>query len=234
MDKNFASKRVQLNKANQLIFISVAISVFIVIFTIFAAKNLISQGSYLNRVIAEKKKAYDVLTADNKAISNLETSYRAFINQPQNMIGGAPNGLNGNDGNNAKIVLDALPTSSDVNAWTLNFVNLNSLLGQQSDFMTVGAAAAVAAPVASKTNTTSPGLSVKPSTVTLSVTGSFKADFPAIPAIFASLNQPIIPIQVKSMSFAAGTSTTPAVVSFTASTFYQPPYQFSIGKEIVK
>ena len=40
-------------------------------------------------------------------------SYTAFTGTPDNVIGGNPNGAGDKDGNNSKIVLDALPSKYD-------------------------------------------------------------------------------------------------------------------------
>ncbi len=237
MDKNYTSKRIQLAKANQLIFASIAVSVFIVIFSIFAIKNLISQSAYQQRVISKKSDALNILTGDLDAISKLETSYKSFINQPQNLIGGNPTGTSGNDGNNSKIVLDALPTSYDTNSWILNFINLNKLLGQPNTFIDLGGAASTPAATSTSVSSSSSsmsGASLKPTNVVVPITGSFKVPFGSIASTFANLNRSILPIQVLSMNFTAGADGAPADVTYAASTFYQPPYQFNIGSEDIK
>jgi len=229
MDKNMQGKRVQLDKANQLIFGSLAFTVFIFIFALFATKDLISQGSYQNRVISQQTIAKNNLDTDLNAISSLKSSYKAFVDQPQNLLGGNPAGSGNNDGNNSKIILDALSTSFDPNAWNLNFSNLNSLLGQGSGFVSLSAASA--APSASSSQSTG---SSSPSPTPVQLSGTFSTSLNNIQGTLDLLNKPIIPIQVNTLIFTAATNGQSPTVNYTATSFYQPAYQFNIGQVIVK
>ena len=242
MDKNIIGKRQQLSSTNNLIFILVAVSVFIVVFVIFAARNLISQSAYQNRVITAKQKALDNLDSDLTAISSLKTSYSAFVNQPLNLIGGNPSGTGAKDGNNSKILLDALPSTGDPNIWTLNIVNLNSLFSQGSDFLTISASnGPVTAPVASQTSKPA-GSSMtttiqpySPTNQTIVINGKFATQIANVNSIFKLLNTSIIPIQINQMTFtAASDSNSPGNFTFTGNVFYRHEYVFQIGSEDVK
>ena len=76
-----------------------------------ASRALWSQRGYQSRVISEKEKAVSQLESNIAATNQLAISYNAFVSTPDNVIGGNPNGTGDRDGNNAKIVLDALPRS---------------------------------------------------------------------------------------------------------------------------
>lgn len=111
--KLMSTKRLQINKANANMVIILAVAAFVTIFSLVASRALLNQRSYQSRVIAEKKKALAQLKANNEAAEQLVNSYKAFIATPDNIIGGLPTGTGDRDGDNAKIVLDALPSKYD-------------------------------------------------------------------------------------------------------------------------
>ncbi len=219
------SKRIQLDKANQLIFGSLAFTSFIFIFALFATKDLISQGAYQNRIISQQIIAKNNLDTDLTAISSLKSSYKAFVDQPQNLLGGNPAGSGNNDGNNSKIILDALSTSFDPNAWNLNLSNLNTLLGQGSGFISLSAT--------SSASTTAAGTS-NPTATPVQLSGTFSTSLGGMQGTFNSLNKSIIPIQVTGVIFNAATAGQSPTLAYTAQSYYQPAYQFNIGQVIVK
>jgi hypothetical protein len=93
--------------------IAVSIAVFVVIFTLVASRSLISQSLYQNRVISEKKKTLKVAKDNQVAAKNLEQSYVAFADEQPNVIGGNKDGSGPKDGDNAKLILDSLPSVLD-------------------------------------------------------------------------------------------------------------------------
>lgn len=108
-----STKRLQIDKANTRMVLFLAVSAFIAVFCLLASRALLGQRSYQARVINEKKKALGVLKANNQAATELVTAYKAFLSAPDNIIGGLPTGTADRDGDNAKIVLDALPSKYD-------------------------------------------------------------------------------------------------------------------------
>jgi predicted small secreted protein len=102
-----------ISKDSTRMLIAVSVAVFIVIFCLFAARSLFSQSLYQNRVISEKKATLKVVEENKKAANNLEASYVSFATEPINVLGGSPTGTGPKDGDNAKIVLDALPDQLD-------------------------------------------------------------------------------------------------------------------------
>jgi hypothetical protein len=107
------TKRALISKANSTMVIATGIAAFVFVFSAVASKALFSQASYQNRVITQKKKALSTLNGDISAVSTLKSSYKSFIGTPRNVLGGNPTGTGDQDGDNAKIVLDALPSKYD-------------------------------------------------------------------------------------------------------------------------
>jgi hypothetical protein len=102
-----------IDKANSTMLISVSIAVFIVVFSAFSIKALVSQSLYHSRVIAEQEKTLKVLNNNSSAAEQLRETYVAFATQSINVLGGNPAGNSPRDGDNAQIVLDALPSEYD-------------------------------------------------------------------------------------------------------------------------
>ena len=110
---NVSEKHSIIDKANSRMLVMISVAVFIVVFSAFATQALISQSFYHNRVISEKKKALSTLQDNNEAVEELEQSYISFVTEPVNVIGGNPEGTGPRDGDNAKSVLDSLPSTYD-------------------------------------------------------------------------------------------------------------------------
>lgn len=111
--KGVSSKHVQVDKANAMVVILVSSAAFIATFSLVASKALISQRAYQVKIIKEKTATRNQLDANLQAVKPLAESYKTFVEKPINVIGGIPNGAGNNDGDNAKIVLDALPSKYD-------------------------------------------------------------------------------------------------------------------------
>src|SRR5690348_7198228 len=106
-------KRIQIDKSQTTMLITAAVAGFFLAFMLVGGKALISQIQYQNTVIGKKKVAVAQLRANVQASTNLVNSYKAFVSTTQNVIGGNPQGGGAKDGDNSKIVLDALPSKYD-------------------------------------------------------------------------------------------------------------------------
>ena len=123
---NPSQKRQLIDKANQRVLVITSLAAFIVIFCLVASKTLFGQLLYQNRIVQAKKTTLSQLKKDFSAAQNLETAYQAYISTPQNVIGGNPSGSGPNDGDNGKIVLDALPGQYDFPALATSLTKLLS------------------------------------------------------------------------------------------------------------
>ncbi len=108
-----STKRLQIDKANSTMVITIALSAFLIVFCIMASRALLITRSYQSRVIADKEKAAKQLKDNITAADQLVVSYKAFVETPDNIIGGNPKGSGERDGDNGKIILDALPSKYD-------------------------------------------------------------------------------------------------------------------------
>lgn len=106
------SKYAKIDKIRNTIVLTCSIASFIFIFSVISCKSLISKMSYQNRIISAKQSALTQLKTDLVASQQLISSYTAFNSTKQNLLGEpCPNATP--DCNNAKIILDALPSQYD-------------------------------------------------------------------------------------------------------------------------
>lgn len=113
---NISVKHLQINKAQSRIMLIVGIATVISVFCLVSTKQLLSQSSYHRKEITAKKTAAKQLTANLNAANALAAQYQIFDSSNPNVIGGK-NSTDPNtkppDGDNARIVLDALPSKYD-------------------------------------------------------------------------------------------------------------------------
>jgi len=102
-----------IDKDSTRILVVVGVTVFVVIFCLFAMKALVSQSSFNGKVISSKEKALKQLKDNKKAVEDLRGTYSDFVGQKQNILNGSSTGAGPIDGNNAQLVIDALPGKYD-------------------------------------------------------------------------------------------------------------------------
>lgn len=108
-----STKRIQIDKARANLVIFVAVAAFVTVFSLVSARALWVKRGFERRVVAEKENTLKTLKANNSAATELVTAYQAFNNTPDNLLGGNASGTGDKDGDNAKLVLDALPGQYD-------------------------------------------------------------------------------------------------------------------------
>lgn len=121
---HFSAKKIAIDKANATILIAVAISTFVVVFSLVASRALYSQMRYQSKVSSQKEQALRTLQDNIQTADELTNSYRAFAEETTNILGGNPEGDADRDGDNPRIVLDALPSVYDFPATTTSIEKL--------------------------------------------------------------------------------------------------------------
>jgi Tfp pilus assembly protein PilO len=223
MAKNAITKRALIDQANSRVVIATSVAAFVVVFSLVATKTLVSQAAYQNHVISHKKTAVKQLKADIEATSKLKTAYSAFLDTSQNIIGGDPAGSGEKDGDNAKIVLDALPSSYDYPALT---ASIEKLVSTQK--LAFASFTGTDDEVAQSTNLVSGTPQPVPMPFELVVTG----DYNSIQGLVNELEHSIRPFQVQSIDISGDQGALKADIA--AQTFYQPAKTLNIGKKVVK
>lgn len=221
-------KKLQIDKANQTIFVVLSVSVFVVIFCGFTLKALLIQRSYQAKVITQKEAALKQLLANVKAADELDASYQDFVGKPTNVIGGYATGQADRDGDNARIVLDALPSKYDFPALV---TSLEKILNDPAYNITgiTGTDDEIAQTAIAQNGSGAPQPVVIP--FSIGVKGSPEA----IAKLIVTLEHSIRPIKVTQFKLNTATADDKSLdVSITANTFYQPEKVYTITTKDVK
>lgn len=217
------TKRSLITKANSTIVAATAIAAFVVVFTLFAAKSLAGQAAYQNRVISTKKKALTQLKSDLSARTDLVNSYQTFVSTPQNVLGGNPAGSGDQDGDNAKIVLDALPSKYDFPALATSLEKMISTQGLQILGIT-----GTDQELAQQNNQASASPVPIAMPFQIQVSGSYQS----IQGLVNAMERSIRPFQVQTMELSGDQGSMTATIS--AQTYYQPEKSLQIKSEVVQ
>jgi len=217
------TKRALISKANSTIVLSTAIAAFVVVFCAIASKTLISQASYQSRVISAKKKALSTLNSDLAARDSLVSSYKSFEGTTQNVLGGNPDGTGDKDGDNAKIVLDALPSKYDFPALTTSIAKLVNAEG-----LTIIGISGTDEELTQSANQTT----ADPTPITMPIQVQVAGSYDAIQALVGDLERSIRPFQINKIELTGSEGSMTAIID--AQTYYQPEKGLNIKTEVVK
>ncbi len=217
-----STKRALIDQANTRVVIFTGVAAFVFIFCAVATKTLAAQVQYQNHVISAKKVAVNQLKADLTAVNSLKSSYVAFTTTPQNVLGGNPTGTGPQDGDNAKIVLDALPSSYDFPALA---TSIDSLLSSQG--VKITSITGTDDQIAQSTNKTSSA----PTPVLMPFQVAVEGDYPHIQGLISTFENSIRPIQIQSLTISGGQSD--LSLNVTAQTYYQPSKSLNITSKVV-
>ncbi len=218
-----STKRLMIDKANSTIVIVVAVASFVTVFSLVASRALLSQRSYQARVTAEKEKAAKQLKDNATAVASLQTSYKAFVGTSSNLLGGNPNGTGDKDGDNARIILDALPSKYDFPAVASS---LEKLLTNQS--LKIISISGSDQEVQQEANGSSP----TPTTVDMPFNIVVSGSYGALQSLLTTLERSIRPIQIQTVDLSGTDSNMTMTIS--AKTFYQPEKTLNISTKVVK
>jgi hypothetical protein len=199
----------------------VSVACFLTVFSLVASRAVWKQLSYQSTVISKKTTARDTLKANLKARDQLVSQYNAFVGTTTNVIGGSSTGTGEKDGDNAKIVLDALPSKYDFPAvatsleklMSVNGLSINSISGSDDE-------------VAQSDST-----ATTPQPVEMPFQVSFSGNTDQTAAFFATLQNSIRPILVQNVTISG--SDAQVTTSVSALTYYQPEKNLSIKSEVV-
>lgn len=217
------TKRALITKANSTIVVATGAAAFILIFSLVAGRALFSQAAYQNRVIEAKKKALTQLNNDLDARNSLVASYKTFVGTTQNVLGGNPTGTGDQDGDNAKIVLDALPSKYDFPALATSLEKL--IKSQNLQIQGITGTDQELTEVKNQQSATP-----KPITIPfqIQVNGSYES----IQNLIKVFERSIRPINVLKVDLSGDQGSMTA--SIDAQTYYQPEKSLNIQSEVVK
>ncbi len=237
-----STKQLQIDKANSMIVITVAIAAFLTVFSLVASRSLIARRGYQARVIAAQEQARNQLQSNIEAVDSLKTAYTEFVSRPSNIIDGSSSGNGSRDGDNAKIVLDALPSKYDFPGLTsslekvlaersytiTNISGVDNEAAQNGSGSADGLAALGATPNAQTTQPTTVGSSVD-MPFTVGASGSYRS----IVDLLDVFKQSIRPMYVQSLTLTA-LEGSGVEISINGKTYFQPEKTLNITEEVVQ
>lgn len=203
--------------------VSTTVAAFVLVFTLVAGKSLANQMSYQNRVIDAKKTALQHLEDDLEARDSLQQSYNSFIAENPNVLGGDAKGKEGKNGDNAKIILDALPSRYDFPALTTSLEKLINAQGLQ--IMSISGTDEEATQAA---NATSPNPEPVAMPFQFQVSGSYES----VQALTDEMLRSIRPFQIQTLELSGDQGN--MIARIAAQTYYQPEKNLNITKKVVK
>lgn len=106
-------KRLQLDKAKTTIFIIVAGASIVSVGSLMVSRSLWQNTSYMGKVADKREDALKQLEENKVSVTALAESYESLVDENPNLLGGVPDGEGERDGNNATLILDALPNEYD-------------------------------------------------------------------------------------------------------------------------
>lgn len=219
-----STKRVLIDKANVTVVATVSIAAFVTIFSLVATKALLSQRSYQSHVIEKREKARDQLVKNIQAADTLTESYQRFVSSSENAIGGSSAGNGERDGDNARIVLDALPSKYDFPALATSLEKLTK--GQNLILDSIDG-------IDDESNQQKAASSATPQPVEMPFKMVVKGGYDSIQSLITVFEHSIRPFNINQLEFKAeqgqGVSLT-----IDAKTYYQPEKSFEFKSEVVK
>lgn len=217
-----STKRLQIDKANARLVVITAVAAFVATFSLVASRTLLSQRAYQSRVISQKEKAVRQLNDNVRAVDQLKASYRQFVSTTENVLGGNPAGQGDKDGDNAKIVLDALPSKYDFPALATSLEKILTERNYKIESIT-GTDDEIA-----QAKSTSP----EPQPVDMPFEIGVEGTFDSMQSLINVLELSIRPFHIQKFSFSAEDSA--LALKITGKTYYQPAKDLSITTKVVK
>lgn len=216
-------KRMQMGKDQATTVGIVAGAVFVTVFSLVSCKALLTQRAYQQKVIDKQDKANTQLVENIDAVNKLVVSYKDFVGAPNNVIGGNPVGLGEKDGDNAKIVLDSLPSKYDFPALASSLEKI--LLDRK---FKIGGITGSDDELTQSGNQTSNNPAPIEIPFSLSVSGSYQS----IQGLVDVFEKSIRPFKITKVGFSGSVNEMDFRVD--AKTYFQPEKIMEIRTEVVK
>ncbi len=224
MANSTSIKKIQIDKDTSNMVIVAAISTFILVFTLVSGNALLKVLTYHNKVINNKTASESQLKTDINSSNSLLNSYQKFNSGDTNIIGGSTSQSGGNNGNNAKIILDSLPSVYDYPALT---TSMQSLLSNQGVTIT-----SITGSDLEATYNTSASSSGPANVVVIPINISVSGPYSNIQNVINVIERSIRPIKILNMNISGDQSNVTLTIS--AQTYFQPATKFNITQELLK
>ncbi len=219
----FSTKRLQIDRANATMVAVIAGAVFVTIFSLVSIKGLWTQRAYQAKVISKKEVARDQLKDNLEARDKLVVSYKEFVGAPTNVLDGNPAGQGERDGDNARVVLDALPSKYDYPALV---TSLEKVLNEKN--FKIESIVGTDDELAQQQNADNPN----PQPVDMPFELTAKGSYSSVIDLIATFERSIRPFTMQKVTFAGNVNE--MQIKAEAKTYYQPEKSLKERQEVVK
>ncbi|HET9721807.1 MAG TPA: hypothetical protein VFP32_02145 [Candidatus Saccharimonadales bacterium] len=222
-----APKRIQISKAQSTMMAATVVATIITVFCLVSVKSLVAQARFQSHVISARRTASQQLQDNVTTAKTLDDQYNQVFEggSTTNLIGGrndtSPNAIPP-DGDNGRLVLDALPTSYDFPAL---LTSLSKLLAQDG----LGSPSIGGSDQSSTVND-QPVSNPQPANIDIAISGTGSAS--NIQSLIKDLERSIRPFNITKVSLNG--SETNMTVNITATTYYQPGKTLNLNTKEVR
>ncbi|HEY5549865.1 MAG TPA: hypothetical protein VIK37_01520 [Candidatus Saccharimonadales bacterium] len=220
------SKRLKVDKSESRLLMIVAVATIVTVFSLVSAKTLLGQAAYHKRVLDARRDALKQLEANIEAANKLVSQYQIFqTGNTTNIIGGknsTDTNLQPPDGDNARLVLDALPSKYDFPALISSLAKILDNSGFQNK--------TIDGKDESGSVSSDPIANPKATTITLTVNGT--ANYQAVKNLIKDFERSTRPFDITKMDI-KGTESNMAV-TLTLNTYFQPALTLNLTTKEVK
>jgi alpha-glucosidase (family GH31 glycosyl hydrolase) len=254
-------KHIQINKANNAMFITVAVASVVTVFSLFSAKALLAQSAYQHKVLKNRNEAIKTLKSNVQAANSLKKQYDNFESQNPNIIGGVGGddiaeaitksggsgsvslgdktvALNNQDGDNAKIVLDALPSAYDFPALISSIEKIAHIdniplesVGGTDDSGNPSGTSGTTSTTTTQGQNPNPGAGTS-SAVAIPFNLSSQTNYVTTQALIKDLERSIRPVDITRIGLQGNGAS--MNVDISANTYYQAPVGLQITQKGIK
>lgn len=224
--KNALEKKLKVSKQDSNLFVIVAVATVITIFCLVSSKTLFSQVTYHRRVLNARRVAIKQLNDNITAANTLEQQYQVFqTGSPTNIIGGknsTDQNLQPPDGDNARLVLDALPSTYDFPALISSVAKILDNNGVKNP--------SIDASDDSSTTDSKPQARPQATNMTLTVNGT--ANYKAVRGLISDFERSTRPFDITSVDFKGSEGN--MTFSLIMNTYFQPALSLELTTKDVK
>jgi len=224
--QDMINKRLKATKSESRLVIIVAVATIITVFGLVSTKTLLSQATYHKRVLDARNQALKQLEANIETANKLVNQYQIFqTGNTTNIIGGK-NSTDANlqppDGDNARLVLNALPSKYDFPALissVAKILNNNAIKNQAVDGT-------------DESGTINSDTAAKPEVVTITLEVQGTANYKAIQALVRDFERSTRPFDITKLDFKGSESS--MAITLTVNTYFQPALTLDLVTKEVK
>lgn len=229
MKLNFqmTTKHMQISKAQSTMMAVAAIATAVSVFCLVSSKALFAQAKFQSHVISARNEAAEQLEANVETAKNLASQYNnVFENSgPTNVLGGKNDqdpGAVPPDGDNARLVLDALPTTYDYPAL---LTSLSKLMAQDG----IGTPA-IGGTDQSTTVDSTPSSNPQSANIDFSLSGT--ASYKSAQVLLQDLERSIRPFDITRLTLNGSENN--MALSLNVTTYYQPAKTLNLNSKEVQ